>query len=150
MLTASVNQPATSSHRFCVAPMLEITDRHARRFYRLLSRRARLYTEMVTTGALLHGDAERHLRHHPAEAPLALQLGGSEPAALAESARLAAEAGFDEVNLNCGCPSDRVRAGRFGACLMGEPGLVAEPVEPQDSSSKLSHVQPDERRVQLC
>jgi len=122
------NPDPGSSHRFCVAPMLEVTDRHARRFYRLLSRRARLYTEMVTTGALLHGDAERHLRHDPAESPVALQLGGSDPAALAECARLAEAAGYDEVNLNCGCPSDRVQAGRFGACLMLEPGLVAESV----------------------
>lgn len=106
--------------------MMEWTDRHCRYFMRLLSRRAYLYTEMVTTGALLHGDAERLLRYDPAEHPVALQLGGSEPAALAACARLAADVGYDEVNLNVGCPSDRVQTGRFGACLMAEPALVAD------------------------
>lgn len=115
-----------SSHHFCVAPMMEWTDRHCRYFMRLLSRHARLYTEMVTTGALLHGDVEYLLRFHSSEHPLALQLGGSEPAALAAAARLGADFGYDEINLNVGCPSDRVQTGRFGACLMAEPRLVAE------------------------
>lgn len=115
-----------SSHRFCIAPMMALTDRHCRYFMRLLSRHAYLYTEMVTTGALLHGDAEYLLRFHPSERPLALQLGGSEPAALAAAARLGADFGYDEINLNVGCPSDRVQTGRFGACLMAEPHLVAE------------------------
>ena len=117
---------APYSHRFCVAPMMEWTDRHCRYFMRLLSRHAYLYTEMVTTGALLHGDADHLLRFDPAEHPLALQLGGSDPAELAACARLAAEFGYDEINLNVGCPSDRVQTGRFGACLMAEPQRVAE------------------------
>jgi tRNA-dihydrouridine synthase A len=117
-----------SPHRFCVAPMMDLTDRHARFFLRLLSRHARLYTEMVTTGALLHGDRARFLRFDAAEHPLALQLGGSEPDALAACARMAQDEGYDEVNLNVGCPSDRVQSGRFGACLMAEPELVAEGV----------------------
>jgi len=116
----------TSPWRMCVAPMLDWTDRHCRYFHRLLSAHARLYTEMVTTGALLHGDAARHLRFHPEEQPLALQLGGSDPADLAKCARLAQQWGYAEVNLNCGCPSERVQKGAFGACLMREPHLVAE------------------------
>jgi tRNA-dihydrouridine synthase A len=112
--------------RLSVAPMMDWTDRHCRYFLRLITRHTLLYTEMVTTGALLRGDAERHLRFHPDEHPVALQLGGSSPADLARAARLGAEAGYDEVNLNCGCPSDRVQEGRFGACLMGEPALVAD------------------------
>jgi tRNA-dihydrouridine synthase A len=114
------------SIRFSVAPMMEWTDRHCRFFHRLLTRRALLYTEMLTTGAVLHGDRARLLRFHPAEHPLALQLGGSEPRALAECARIGADIGFDEINLNVGCPSDRVQDGRFGACLMAEPGLVGD------------------------
>jgi tRNA-dihydrouridine synthase A len=117
---------ARLSHRFCVAPMMDLTDRHARYFLRLLSRRALLYTEMITTGALIHGDAARFLAHDPAEHPVAIQLGGSEPADLARCARMAEDAGYDEVNLNVGCPSDRVQSGRFGACLMAEPELVGE------------------------
>lgn len=124
-------------HRFCVAPMMDLTDRHARRFLRLLSRRARLYTEMITTGALLHGDAARHLRHDPAEHPLAVQLGGSDPPALAACARMAEDAGYVEVNLNVGCPSDRVQSGRFGACLMAEPALVAECVAAMQASVRI-------------
>jgi tRNA-dihydrouridine synthase A len=108
--------------------MMDWTDRHCRYFLRLLSRRTRLYTEMVNTGAILRGDAQRHLRFHPGEHPLALQLGGSEPQALARSAAIGAEYGYDEINLNCGCPSDRVQEGRFGACLMAEPQRVAEAV----------------------
>ena len=115
-----------SKHRFCVAPMLDWTDAHCRYFYRLLSKRALLYTEMVTTGALLHGDRDRHLRYNVEEHPLALQLGGSDPVALSQCAQMAQDYGYDEVNLNVGCPSDRVQNGRFGACLMAEPRLVAD------------------------
>jgi tRNA-dihydrouridine synthase A len=111
---------------FSVAPMMEWTDRHCRFFHRLLTRRALLYTEMLTTGAVLHGDRARLLRFDPAEHPLALQLGGSQPQALAQCARIGADAGFDEINLNAGCPSDRVQEGRFGACLMTEPELVGD------------------------
>ena len=114
--------------RLCVAPMLDWTDRHCRFFHRLLSRRARLYTEMVTTGALLHGDLPRHLDFDTAEHPVALQLGGSEPDALAACARLARDWGYDEVNLNCGCPSPRVQRGAFGACLMAEAAQVRDAV----------------------
>ena len=109
-----------------VAPMLDWTDRHCRYFLRLISRRTLLYTEMVTTGALLHGDRDRFLRFDPAEHPVALQLGGSVPGEMAGCARMGEEEGFDEINMNLGCPSDRVQSGRFGACLMVEPGLVAE------------------------
>lgn len=106
--------------------MMDWTDRHCRYFHRLITRRARLYTEMVTTGALLHGDQPRHLDFNSEEHPLALQLGGSEPGELAACARLAQRWGYDEVNLNCGCPSERVQRGAFGACLMAEPRLVAD------------------------
>ncbi|WP_166937319.1 tRNA dihydrouridine(20/20a) synthase DusA [Rhizomicrobium electricum] len=114
------------SHRFCIAPMMEWTDRHCRMFHRLLSRRARLYTEMVTAQAAIRGDREKLLGFNPAEHPVALQLGGSEPALLAEAARIGADFGYDEINLNVGCPSDRVQSGKFGACLMLEPELVAD------------------------
>lgn len=117
--------------------MLDWTDRHERYFLRLLSRHARLYTEMVTTGALLHGDVKRHLQFDPAEHPLALQLGGSEPAALAQCAALAEQWGYDEVNLNIGCPSDRVQSGKFGACLMAEPQLVADGVRAMQAATSL-------------
>ena len=123
--------------RFCVAPMLDWTDRHERYFLRLMSKKARLYTEMVTTGALLHGDAPRHLDYHPAEHPLALQLGGSNPEELARCAELAQQWGYDEINLNIGCPSDRVQSGRFGACLMAEPELVAHCVESMQKACDL-------------
>jgi len=106
--------------------MMEWTDRHCRFFHRLLTGGALLYTEMLTTGAVLHGDRARLLRFDPAEHPLALQLGGSDPRALAECARIGADLGFDEINLNAGCPSDRVQDGRFGACLMAEPALVGD------------------------
>src|SRR5947209_1875128 len=106
--------------------MIEWTDRHCRFFHRLLTRRALLYTEMLTTGAVLHGDRARLLRYDPAEHPLALQVGGADPHALAQCARIAADSGFDEINLQVGCPSDRVQNGRFGACLMAEPRLVGE------------------------
>ena len=118
-----------SSWRLSVAPMMEWTDSHCRSFHRLLTKRARLYTEMVTTGALIHGDVARHLDFNAEEHPVALQLGGSEPADLAHCARLAEQWGYDEVNLNCGCPSERVQRGAFGACLMAEPALVADGVK---------------------
>src|SRR6478735_7852186 len=106
--------------------MMDWTDRHCRAFHRILSARARLYTEMVTTGAVLHGPRERLLGFADVEHPVALQLGGSDPARLAQATRIAADFGYDEVNLNVGCPSDRVQSGRFGACLMREPALVAD------------------------
>ena len=115
--------------RVSVAPMMDWTDRHCRYFHRLLSRHALLYTEMVTTGALVHGDVARHLRFNAQEHPVALQLGGSEPADLAHSAKLGEQWGYDEINLNCGCPSERVQRGAFGACLMAEPQLVADCVK---------------------
>jgi tRNA-dihydrouridine synthase A len=113
-------------HRLCVAPMMDWTDRHCRFFHRLLNRKALLYTEMVTTGAVIHGDRERLLGFDPAESPVALQLGGSEPDELARAARIGADYGYDEINLNVGCPSDRVQKGRFGACLMKEPARVRD------------------------
>jgi tRNA-dihydrouridine synthase A len=109
-----------------VAPMMDWTDRHCRYFHRLLAPSALLYTEMVTTGAIIHGDADRFLAYNPEEHPLALQLGGSEPGDLASCARIAQQRGYDEINLNVGCPSDRVQRGRFGACLMLEPDLVKD------------------------
>src|SRR5215472_12711228 len=115
-----------TSHRLCVAPMMDWTDRHCRRLHRTLSRDARLYTEMLTAEAVIHGDRSRLLMFDAAEHPLALQLGGADPAKLAAAARIAEELGYDEINLNVGCPSDRVQSGRFGACLMAEPELVAE------------------------
>ena len=118
-----------SPWRFCIAPMMDWTDRHCRFFHRLLTRHARLYTEMVTTGALIHGDVARHLDFNAGEHPVALQLGGSEPDDLARCARLAEKWGYDEVNLNCGCPSERVQRGAFGACLMAEPELVRDCVK---------------------
>jgi tRNA-dihydrouridine synthase A len=117
--------------------MLDWTDRHCRHFHRLLAPHAWLYTEMVTTGALLFGDVTRHLRFNDAEHPVALQLGGSEPADLARCARLAEEWGYDEVNLNCGCPSERVQRGAFGACLMNEPQLVADCVSAMREATRL-------------
>jgi tRNA-dihydrouridine synthase A len=115
-----------SPHRFCVAPMMDWTDRHCRAFHRVLTRRARLYTEMVTSAAIVHGDRGRLLGFSPVEHPLALQLGGSDPRELALAARIGEEFGYDEINLNIGCPSDRVQSGRFGACLMKEPELVGD------------------------
>ncbi len=116
----------SSGARLSIAPMMDWTDRYCRAFHRLLTRRALLYTEMITTGAVLHGDRKRLLRFDPCEHPVALQLGGSSPRELAESARIAEDFGYDEINLNVGCPSDRVQDGRFGACLMAEPRLVGE------------------------
>jgi len=112
--------------RICVAPMMDHTDRHCRYLLRLVSPGALLYTEMITAQAIAHGDAERLLGFDPAERPVALQLGGSDPRLLAAAARLGEARGYDEINLNVGCPSDRVQSGRFGACLMAEPGLVAD------------------------
>ncbi|HKO71277.1 MAG TPA: tRNA dihydrouridine(20/20a) synthase DusA [Bradyrhizobium sp.] len=114
---------------FSVAPMMDWTDRHCRVFHRLMSRRARLYTEMLTTGAILHGDRNRLLGFDASEHPVALQLGGSAPADLATAAKIGEDFGYDEINLNVGCPSDRVKDGRFGACLMAEPKLVADGVK---------------------
>jgi tRNA-dihydrouridine synthase A len=121
-----MDQSLQRAHRFSIAPMMEWTDRHCRFFHRLLTRRALLYTEMITTGAVLRGDRARLLAFDPAEHPVAVQLGGSDPRALPECARICAELGYDEINLNVGCPSDRVREGRFGACLMAEPQLVGD------------------------
>ena len=118
----------TINRLFSIAPMMDWSDHHCRFFWRLLSRQALLYTEMVTTGALIHGDRERFLHFNAEEHPVALQLGGSDPADLARCAGWAEQWGYDEVNLNCGCPSDRVQSGMFGACLMAQPGLVAEGV----------------------
>jgi tRNA-dihydrouridine synthase A len=123
--------------RICVAPMMEYTDRHCRYFLRLLSPSALLYTEMITATALLRGDAPRLLSFDAAEHPVALQLGGSDPRELAAAARLGETHGYDEINLNCGCPSDRVKSGRFGACLMAEPTLVAECVHAMREAVKL-------------
>jgi tRNA-dihydrouridine synthase A len=122
----STNDPKIEGFRFSVAPMMDWTDRHCRVFHRTLSRRARLYTEMVTADAVIHGPRERLLGFSAPEHPVALQLGGASPEALAQAARIGAEFGYDEFNLNCGCPSDRVQNGRFGACLMREPELVAD------------------------
>src|SRR6201997_3919450 len=115
--------------RFSVAPMMDWTDRHCRVFHRLMTRRARLYTEMLTTGAILHGDRRRLLGFDVSEHPVALQLGGSDPRDLATAAKIGEDFGYDEINLNVGCPSDRVKDGRFGACLMAEPALVGMCVE---------------------
>ena len=122
------------SHRFCVAPMMDWTDRRCRAFHRTLTRRARLYTEMVTADAVIHGDRERLIGFDPVEHPLALQLGGNEPRKLAEAARIGADLGYDEINLNVGCPSDRVGDGGFGACLMREPARVAECMAAMDAA----------------
>jgi tRNA-dihydrouridine synthase A len=124
-------------HRFTIAPMMDWTDRHCRVFHRLMTRRARLYTEMVTTGAILHGDRQRLLGFDTSEHPVALQLGGSDPRDLAAAAKIGEDFGYDEINLNVGCPSDRVKDGRFGACLMAEPALVAEGVDAMKCAVKI-------------
>ena len=124
-------------HLFCVAPMMDGTDRHCRYFHRLLTKRARLYTEMIVAEAIVYGDADRHLAFDPVEHPVALQLGGSDPTALAAAARKAESFGYDEINLNVGCPSDRVQSGAFGACLMKTPDLVAECVEAMRAAVKI-------------
>ncbi len=135
-LRLTETSPGTN-HRFSVAPMLDWTDRHCRYFLRQISRRALLYSEMVTTGAVLHGDRERLLSFTPLEKPLALQLGGSEALDLRECARIGEGFGYDEINLNVGCPSDRVQRGRFGACLMAEPHTVAAGVEAMKGAVKI-------------
>ena len=121
-------------HRLCVAPMMDVTDRHCRYFLRQISSSAFLYTEMITTGALIHGDVERHLAFSKEEHPVALQLGGSEPEDLARCAKLGEQYGYDEINLNIGCPSERVQRGAFGACLMREPELVSRCVAAMQES----------------
>ncbi len=118
-----------NAHRLCTAPMMDWSDRHCRYYFRQLSAHAVVYSEMITTGALMHGDVPRHLDFDPAEHPVALQLGGSDPAELAACAKLGERWGYDEINLNCGCPSQRVQRGSFGACLMAEPDLVADCVK---------------------
>lgn len=123
-----VNELSSINRRFCVAPMLDWSDRHQRTLMRVMSKHSLVYTEMVTTGALIHGDAARYLKFNLEEHPVALQLGGSDPKAMALCAKMAEDAGYDEVNINVGCPSDRVQNGAFGACLMAEPELVAENV----------------------
>jgi tRNA-dihydrouridine synthase A len=129
--------PTTNPWRLSVAPMMDWTDRHCRVLHRLVTRHTLLYTEMVTTGALLHGDVPRHLDFSEVEHPVALQVGGSEPDDLAACARLAERWGYDEINLNCGCPSERVQRGAFGACLMAEPGLVADCVAAMRAATTL-------------
>lgn len=126
MQVVKKNSTSEIDRRFCVAPMMDWTDRHDRYFLRLISRHAVLYTEMVTTGALIHGDRERFLAFNEAEHPVALQLGGADPKEMAQCAQFAEEAGYDEVNINVGCPSDRVQKGQIGACLMATPEVVAE------------------------
>jgi tRNA-dihydrouridine synthase A len=120
-----MNNVSPRDYRLSVAPMMDWTDRHCRYFHRLLTQKTRLYTEMVTTGALIHGNQARHLDFNASEHPVALQLGGSDPTDLAVCAKLGEQWGYDEINLNCGCPSERVQRGSFGACLMAEPTLVA-------------------------
>lgn len=120
---------APTRPRISTAPLLDVSDRHARYFWRLLSKQALLYTEMINMGAIVRGAAQSHLRYNPEEHPVALQLGGSDPAMLAQSARMGEQWGYDEINLNCGCPSDRVQRGAFGACLMQTPALVADCVK---------------------
>src|ERR1700692_4057084 len=127
----------STAWRFCAAPMMDWTDRHCRVFHRLMSRRARLYTEMLTTGAIIHGDRTRLLGFDASEHPVALQLGGSDPHDLATSAKIGEDFGYDEINLNGGCPSDRVKDGRFGACLMAEPQLVAAGVDAMKRAVKI-------------
>src|SRR4051812_16700996 len=125
------------NHKFSVAPMMDWTDRHCRVFHRLMTRRAKLYTEMLTTGAIIHGDRARLLGFDASEHPVALQLGGSDPHDLATAAKIGADFGYDEINLNVGCPSDRVKDGRFGACLMAEPELVARGVAAMKAAVKI-------------
>ena len=129
--------PLSYSARFSVAPMMDWTDRRCRAFHRLLTRHARLYTEMVTADAIVFGPRERLIGFDATEHPVALQLGGADPGRLAEAARIGADFGYDEINLNCGCPSDRVQSGRFGACLMREPALVAEGVAAMKAAVKI-------------
>ena len=125
------------SHRFSIAPMMDWTDRHCRYFLRLISKHALLYTEMVTTGAIIYGDRDRHLAFDEREHPVALQLGGSNPTELATCSKVGEDYGYDEINLNVGCPSDRVQNGRFGACLMAEPQLVADCIAAMQANVKI-------------
>jgi tRNA-dihydrouridine synthase A len=133
----NLNENSMLAHRFSVAPMMDWTDRHCRVFHRLMTRRARLYTEMLTTGAIIHGDRRRLLGFDTTEHPVALQLGGSDPRDLATAAKIGEDFGYDEINLNVGCPSDRVKDGRFGACLMAEPALVAACIEAMKREVKI-------------
>ncbi len=133
----NLTETLRESRRFSVAPMMDWTDRHCRYLHRLLTKRALLFTEMVTSAAIVHGPRERLLGFDPVEQPVAVQLGGSDPRELAEATRIAAEFGYAEVNLNVGCPSDRVQSGRFGACLMAEPTLVAECVRAMRDASDM-------------
>jgi tRNA-dihydrouridine synthase A len=137
MLSGAGNFLISQQYRFSVAPMMDWTDRHCRVFHRLLSRRARLYTEMLTSAAVVHGDRARLLGFDQSEHPVALQLGGSDPRELALAAQIGEDFGYDEINLNIGCPSDRVKEGRFGACLMAEPALVARGVEAMKQAVKV-------------
>jgi tRNA-dihydrouridine synthase A len=137
LASARSTTPPHRAHRFCVAPMMEWTDRHCRFFLRLLSRHALLYTEMVTSGALMHGNRERLIGFDECEQPLALQLGGSDPRELSQCAQIGEQWGYREINLNVGCPSSRVSAGRFGACLMAEPRLVADCVTAMRTAVRL-------------
>jgi tRNA-dihydrouridine synthase A len=130
-MTTELRSP---EYQFSIAPMMDWTDRHCRYLHRLLTREALLFTEMVTSAAIIHGDRDRLLGYDDAEHPVAVQLGGSEPAELAEAARICADFGYDEINLNVGCPSDRVQSGKFGACLMAEPHLVAECVDAMNAA----------------
>jgi tRNA-dihydrouridine synthase A len=134
---SKLNENNMLEAKFAIAPMMDWTDRHCRVFHRLMTRRARLYTEMLTTGAILHGDRARLLGFDESEHPLALQLGGSDPRHLATSAKIGEDFGYDEINLNVGCPSDRVKDGRFGACLMAEPALVAACIEAMKRAVKI-------------
>ena len=137
MLNALPETETLVKRRFCIAPMMGCSDRHSRFFLRLFSSELLLYTEMVTADAIIHGDYEQFLGFDDAEHPLAVQLGGSNPQQLYQAARICAELGYDEINLNCGCPSDRVQSGSFGACLMNQPGLVSECVAALRSASNL-------------
>ena len=126
-----------NAYRFCIAPMMDYSDRHGRYFLRQFSANMRLYTEMITAAAIIHGNRDELLGYHPQEHPLAVQLGGSDPSMLAEVAKICEEYGYDEINLNCGCPSDRVQSGQFGACLMLQPALVADCVAAMKSATSL-------------
>lgn len=141
-LTLGVNSPENMlasklNRRFCIAPMMDCSDRHNRFFLRLFSHHILLYTEMVTSAAIVHGDRDRLLGYNDEEHPVAVQLGGSDPQQLYRAAEICAQYGYDEINLNCGCPSDRVQSGSFGACLMADPGLVSECVSALRSASRL-------------
>ena len=137
VVVQSGNSSKINHGRYSIAPMMDWTDTHCRVFHRILTRRALLYTEMVTTGAVIHGPRARLLGHDASEHPVALQLGGSDPDDLAAAARIAEDFGYDEINLNCGCPSDRVQNGRFGACLMREPDLVGRCIAALKSATRL-------------